>query len=90
MKIFYYNDTEDCQMLHKNDCFGDNMKYTAPLEGVQFDVPLKEGDGIMIKQWNGRILITRIDANAFEDTKGRITDIKTDSETCGNCKCRVK
>lgn len=90
MKVYYLNDTKECQMVHKEDCSGENMVYLAPQESHEFEIPTKEDDGVFVKQWNGRILIGRIDANAFKDSKRRTPNFAVDGETCWNCGCRSK
>ena len=90
MKIYYLNDTDECQMLHKEDCAGENMKYLAPQEAHEFEVATKEGDGVFVKQWDGRILVGRINESAFNNFERRVNDLKTGSKTCGNCNCGSK
>lgn len=90
MKIFYFNDTENCQMVHKEDLAGENMVYLEPQTSHEFNVDTKNDDGVFVKQWKGRILIGRIDADAFKDSERRMPDSKTGSKTCGNCGCGSK
>lgn len=61
MKIYYFNDTKDFQMIHIGD-FNSDVIVLNLARGEFFEVPLKENQVPFIKVWaNGHVLLSGTD-----------------------------
>ena len=83
MKLVYYNDTEECQMVHQINYGNKDTTIVKPLETIEYDMSdLAEGDKIFIKQWKGQLLVTKIVRSKIEDIKSRRSNPETKSKGC--------